>query len=112
MPLLPHAGLDEPFGVAALGMVLAVGGYYTLLALWAIIRPFKTFNVLLLAISAALTVYFSIRSVIIPVIHRAPETPFFAALFSALIHSPAAIFLVVTIALAAALVKPAKPTKP
>ncbi len=107
--VLAYAGFDQPFGVAAIGMVLAVTGYYALAALWFIVRAFKKLNVVLLAISAGLTVFFSIRSVIIPVVERAPGKPFGAALVAVLIHSPAApIFLVVTAVLAAGLIKKVK----
>jgi hypothetical protein len=106
--VLAYAGMDEPFGVAAVGMVVAVMGYFTLVGLWFIVRAFKTFNVLLLAVSAALALFLSIRSIIIPLCAHAPGSSFRAVILAAFTDSPVPILLVVTGVLAAALIKPAK----
>jgi hypothetical protein len=107
--VVAHLRIQDPFWIAVVVMVLAVMGYFTLVAMWFLVRTFKTLNVLLLAISGALFVYFCLRSVIIPLFAPVPGEAFGRVLLRALTDSPVAELLVVTIVLAAALVKKAKP---
>jgi hypothetical protein len=105
---LAHFKVQDPFWMGVVLLVLAVIGFYTLLAFWFLVRAFKAINILLLAVCGVFTGFFSVKSVIIPLVPRPLESPFLVTLGTALIHSPVLIFLAASVALAAALLKAKK----
>jgi hypothetical protein len=106
--VLAHFRVQDPFWIGAIVMIFAVLGYYMLFAFWFLARAFRTLNVLLLAVCAALAIFFAVKSIILPLVYGPPDVTVLTTLRDGIIHSPVAIFLAATALFAAALLRPAK----
>jgi hypothetical protein len=98
-------GIEQPFVIGVVVMMLGVTALFTLAMVWVFASAFKTLNVLLLVVCTGLAVYHSIRSVVIPLLDLPPGSPFFPLLVRLLFHSPALLYLGGAVALAVLLIK-------
>jgi hypothetical protein len=106
--VLALAGVEDPLWIGVVVAALAAFVVFVLVTAWHLVRALRLLTVVSMVICAALFVVFSIESVAPALAHGPPGAPLCPRLTAALVHSPAPIFLVVTVFLAVSLAVPKK----